>query len=307
MFFLVFFLYLHFMKRIPIYKFYRHKYGGELLVDIVDYKAMWPDIRRTPVFTETFHSITLVLEGNELVELNGQACRVGRGTVITSIPGEVWWFHDDTSMLALNLVFEKDFLLDFFRDSHFLDQFAYLAASRPSPFLQPDEQLFFRLEGLYREMQHEINDNTQRDLHLLRALLYETLMLLSRAKMDVVDTPKPFVRIAKSHYIERFEHMVEDHFTTAHSTEFYADQLCITPNYLNKITHQVLGISAKSYIQQRRMQEACRQLEYTTLSVQEIADKLGYESATYFVRSFGKFMGTTPIAYRNRKIKSPEK
>lgn len=28
------------MKRIPIYKFYRHKYGAELLVDVVEYEKM---------------------------------------------------------------------------------------------------------------------------------------------------------------------------------------------------------------------------------------------------------------------------
>jgi len=29
------------MKRIPVYKFYKHKYGDELLVDIVDYDVSW--------------------------------------------------------------------------------------------------------------------------------------------------------------------------------------------------------------------------------------------------------------------------
>ena len=42
------------MKRIPVYKFYKHKYGDELLVDVINYEKMMPDIRRTPVFSETF-------------------------------------------------------------------------------------------------------------------------------------------------------------------------------------------------------------------------------------------------------------
>ena len=50
------------MKRIPVYKFYKHKYGDELLVDVISYEKMMPDIRRTLVFSETFYSITLVLE-----------------------------------------------------------------------------------------------------------------------------------------------------------------------------------------------------------------------------------------------------
>ena len=50
------------MKKIPVYKFYKHKYGDELLVDVISYEKMMPDIRRTLVFSETFYSITLVLE-----------------------------------------------------------------------------------------------------------------------------------------------------------------------------------------------------------------------------------------------------
>ncbi len=92
-----------------------------------------------------------------------------------------------------------------------------------------------------------------------------------------------------------------------HGTEFYAEQLCITFNYLNKNVKQVLGTSTKAYILQRRMQEACRQLQYTTLSVEGIAEELAYKGATYFVRAFGKTMGTTPLADRDAKAKSPEK
>ena len=79
-----------------------------------------------------------------------------------------------------------------------------------------------------------------------------------------------------------------------HGTEFYAEQLCITFNYLNKIVKQVLGTSTKAYILQRRMQEACRQLQYTTLSVEGIAEELAYKGATYFVRALPADSCNTP-------------
>ena len=50
------------MKDIYTFKFWKHKYGPELLVDIVDYAVMLPPIRRHPTFTETFYSVTIVLE-----------------------------------------------------------------------------------------------------------------------------------------------------------------------------------------------------------------------------------------------------
>ena len=140
------------MKKIPVYKFYKHKYGDELLVDVISYEKMMPDIRRTPVFSETFYSITLVLDGDTSVAINGRLRKLERGLIICSIPGEVWSFEDNPQLDALNLVFEKEFLLSFFSDPHFLDRFTYLQADRSSPFLMADDAAFERIHTLYQEM-----------------------------------------------------------------------------------------------------------------------------------------------------------
>mgnify|MGYP003440296047 FL=1 len=301
----------HDMRRIPIYKFYKHKYGDELLVDIVDYDMMREPLERTPICSYTFYAITLVLEADETLAVNGQSRRLSRGDIVCAIPGEVWTFPNDIKMQALNLVFEKEFLLSFFSDPHFLERFHYLQADRSSPFLRPDKETFERILGLYRQMQTEITDYDVKDQHILRAMLYETLMLLQRVPMVMPKRMESVQRsptdVPVSRYVDDFVSSVSSHFREEHSTEYYAERLCITSNYLNKITKRVLGISAKAYIQQQCMEEACRQLQYTSLSVQEIARELGYESATYFVRAFGKCMGMTPLSYRNAKTKRPEK
>ena len=155
------------MKRIPVYKFYKHKYGDELLVDVISYEKIMPDIRRTPVFSETFYSITLVLGGDTSVAINGRLRKLERGLIICSIPGEVWSFEDNPQLDALNLVFEKEFLLSFFSDPHFLDRFTYLQADRSSPFLMADDAAFERIHTLYQEMRREITDYAQKDQHIL--------------------------------------------------------------------------------------------------------------------------------------------
>lgn len=78
------------VKDIYTFKFWKHKYGPELLVDIVDYAVMLPPIRRHPTFTETFY---------------------------------VWEFSPESQLKGFNLAFEKEFLLTFFNDPHFLDRF----------------------------------------------------------------------------------------------------------------------------------------------------------------------------------------
>ena len=63
------------MKDIYIFKFWKHKYGTELLIDIVDYAVMLPAIRRHPTFTETFYSVTIVLDADETVSVDGVPSR----------------------------------------------------------------------------------------------------------------------------------------------------------------------------------------------------------------------------------------
>ena len=298
------------MKRIPVYKFYKHKYGDELLVDVIDFDPMLPDIRRTPVFSMTFYNIMLVLEGSDVVAVNGRSRQIERGLIICSIPGEIWQFPADPQLKVLNLIFEKEFLLSFFNDPHFLDHFGYLQADRTTPFLKPDESTFERILSLFQEMKGEIIRHAEKDQHILRAMLYGTMMLLQRVPMveaEVTETiGRTLTDVPVSRYVDDFVQLVSDHFREQHGTEFYADRLCITPNYLNKIVRQTLGKSAKTYILDQILAEACRLLRYTTLSVSDIATQLHFDTATYFVRIFGKHIGQTPLAYRV-KTQSPEK
>ena len=292
------------MKRIPVYKFYKHKYGDELLVDVIAFEPMLTDIRRTPVFSMTFYNIMLILEGSDVVAVNGRSRQIERGLIICSIPGEVWEFPADPQLKVLNLIFEKEFLLSFFNDPHFLDRFDYLQADRSTPFLKPDEPTFERILSLFQEMKGEIIRHEEKDQHILRAMLYGTMMLLQRVPMvdaeQVETVQRSLTDIPVSRYVDDFVQLVNEHFREEHGTEFYADRLCITPNYLNKIVRQSLGKSAKTYILDQILAEACRQLKYTTFPVADIAVQLHFDTATYFVRLFKKHMAMTPLEYREK-------
>ena len=290
------------VKDIYTFKFWKHKYGPELLVDIVDYAVMLPPIRRHPTFMETFYSVTIVLDADETISVDGASSPVGHGSVVTSIPGEVWEFSPESQLKGFNLAFEKEFLLTFFNDPHFLDRFAFLSPERPSPFLVMEPALFDRIHLLYREMQKEIGREEDIDQHILRAMLYETLMLLSRAAFS--DKSRAVFSgddMSPSRYADKFKSLVADNYKSEHRTEYYAERLFITPNYLNRIIRRALGKSAKEYIMDMVFEEACRLLRYTDMSIEEISETLGFETSTYFIRSFGKRYGITPLRYRKTR------
>jgi len=69
---------------------------------------------------------------------------------------------------------------------------------------------------------------------------------------------------------------------------------------------QSLGKSTKKYIQNRRIEEAKRLLRYTSLPIADIAEKLNFDTSSYFVRAFAKAEVVTPLQFRQLQ-NCPEK
>lgn len=99
-------------------------------------------------------------------------------------------------------------------------------------------------------------------------------------------------------HINKFIRLVSKNLKEEHSVKFYADKLCITPNYLNEIVTSALNVSAKQYIQNKIMDEAKKLLSYTELSISEIAFELHFSTVSYFTRTFRQYTGETALSYR---------
>ncbi|MCM1168471.1 MAG: AraC family transcriptional regulator [Bacteroides sp.] len=290
-------------ENIPLYKFYKHKYGEELLVDMLDLEQIKPGLIRTPVHRESFYCIIFITGGEETVTVNGHSRMVKSGDVVCSIPGEVWEWQPGTKLEGFVIIFEEDFLLSFFNDLHFLSRFHYLRSDRPSPFLVPDSDLWKRFMQQIESMKQEMEFSLAKDPHILRALLYGTLILLDRAECVAERTIKTPGNTANRH-IGRFVELVAGNCHREHNVEYYADKLCITSNYLNKTVKEFFGISAKQYIQQKIFEESKRLLEYTFLNIAEISDELNFNTDSYFVRFFRKHAGISPLQYREKHHQS---
>ena len=277
---------------IPVIKFRRDKYGDELMVDVVTLDPIRKSKGFQEVLRQSFYGVMLTTGGSGEVEVDGVAGSARKGLVAFARPGDVCTVREDNGLTALELIFERDFLLSFFSDPHFLDSLPYYSHLRPSPYLVLDESLYNKIVGLFVEIQIEIAN--ERDVHLLRALLYEVLVLLQKA--FPIETKKP---VNAESRVVRFQELVNEHFATETGVDFYADKLCVTPNYLNRIVQRTLGQTTKAYIQSRRIDEAKHLLRYTAMPIGLISDRLHFDTPSYFVRAFTKVTGQTPLQFRN--------
>ncbi|MFC5407560.1 AraC family transcriptional regulator [Cohnella soli] len=83
-----------------------------------------------------------------------------------------------------------------------------------------------------------------------------------------------------------------------------ANHLYISPYYLSHIFKEEMGYSPIHYLIQRRIGEAKTMLLNTQLSVQEIAELVGYSNANYFSTLFKKATGKSPSEFRKTHLLS---
>ena len=72
------------------------------------------------------------------------------------------------------------------------------------------------------------------------------------------------------------------------------------PFYVSRMLKDRKGITLRQYIIAYRLKAAKRLLEYTAMSMAEIADEVGFTDASYFTKTFRQTFGITPKEWRNK-------
>ncbi len=88
-----------------------------------------------------------------------------------------------------------------------------------------------------------------------------------------------------------FMELLEKNFKEKKMVADYADELYITPNYLNGIVKKNTGFSAGHHIRQRVVLEAKRMCRYSDAGMKEIAYNLGFLDSSHFSKFFKAVSG----------------
>lgn len=75
----------------------------------------------------------------------------------------------------------------------------------------------------------------------------------------------------------------------------------VSPSYLSRLLKEEFGEPFSKVYGKLKVYWAEQLLETTDWSISEISDALGYVEPSYFVRSFKKIAGVTPLNYRKEK------
>lgn len=101
--------------------------------------------------------------------------------------------------------------------------------------------------------------------------------------------------------IHRIKNYIEHHFAQNISLKSIASQFYINPVYLGQLFKKTYGIFFNDFLLQLRVNEAKRLLRQScSMRIYEIAERVGFSNADYFVTQFEKIEHISPTEYRNK-------
>ena len=105
--------------------------------------------------------------------------------------------------------------------------------------------------------------------------------------------------------LSKLENLLEDYFSTEKPVEnglptvqFVADELQLSSRYLSDLLRSVSGQNTQQFIHDKLIEKAKEYIAKGTLSISEIAYKLGFEHPQSFNKLFKKKTNVSPVAFQ---------
>ena len=100
--------------------------------------------------------------------------------------------------------------------------------------------------------------------------------------------------------VEVVKKYIEEHYNEEISRNELAGIVYLNADYLARLFKKEEGISITDYVIRMRIKKASELLQYSEISINEIAMKVGYDNFSYFSRLCKKMLGCSPKDYRKK-------
>jgi AraC family transcriptional activator of pobA len=142
----------------------------------------------------------------------------------------------------------------------------------------------------------ELELRARRDGYHEAAVAHLTLLLVdvSRLAADIVGD----LRLRDEPLLAEVFGFIEARYHEPISLRDVAAAVNLSPAHLTTTVRRKTGRTVQEWIAERRMAQARRLLVDTDLTVEDIGRRVGYADPGYFVRSFRRAHGTTPLRWR---------
>ncbi|MCK9562355.1 MAG: helix-turn-helix domain-containing protein [Bacteroidales bacterium] len=126
----------------------------------------------------------------------------------------------------------------------------------------------------------------------IRVLFYLTSHFLIKSHDRTIKTRKEEI-------FETFITLLQKNFHQKRAVSWYAEKVFLTSKYFSTVIYEISGKHASDWIKDYVILEAKALLNSSSLTIQQISDKLNFSNPSHFGSYFKRFTGTSPRGYRN--------
>lgn len=242
-----------------------------------------------------FYVLLLITDGNGIHSVNYDDFPFMRGTVFSLRKHTIHKFHKSGAKGKL-LIFTEDFAIRFSNRNEGLRLFQLFNELFGSAKLQLSESEFDEIQVLVNQIEKEyflVNDSES--IEIIRNLIQAIVLRLFRVKSKVYHNPSTGNSYFKFALLQE---LIENECFEHKKVTYYAGKIGVTPKTLSNVTKNMIGKSAKAFIDEIVILQIKRLLANTHLSISEIAYRSGFDEPTNFFKYFRKRTGYSPKSFR---------
>jgi AraC-like DNA-binding protein len=256
--------------------------------ELLEEKDMIQELHR-----HDFYYILVLKNGSGSHEIDFKPFEVRNNTIFLMRPGQV----HQLILKAGSTGYLLQFKTDFFNSQNKLAQELLRKVSHIN-FCNLDSNGFTKLEAILSYVLTEYREKQEGFQEVIKSNLSIFFIELVRHRQNKSIASKENNSYSQEQ-LEKFLDLLEANSTTNKQVSHYADSLHISSYQLNAITKTLLNKTPSDLINEHLILESKRQLLATSNQVNQIADSLGYDDISYFIRFFKKHTTYSPEAFRN--------
>ncbi len=229
-----------------------------------------------------------MVRGSERIDLHG-----GMLLIISPFQHQEW-HTDDKRMDYTFLVFQEEFVNNFFSDQYFMYRLFYCYQNDLPTYFDITHDEAAPLLTLLCEMKTELHNPVADSYQMILAYLYEFLLKLNRlyARRFNLNFPPP-----RNNYAFQYKRLLEQNIRKYNRVEDYADMMHISRVTLNTAVMKEFGVTANHLLKQRLLQEVKQMLLFTDSNINEIAYQLNFSEPNHMMRFFKAMTGITTTEF----------
>lgn len=244
-------------------------------------------------------TILICIGGEVDCSINLKHYHISSDMVLVNFPDDIIQIHSVKALEAYAVLISSDFLneleIDFKQRSDF-----YLDIRQNAVSLLPHAEIA-TLKPYYSLLSSNIGMMRTETPEVIRGLVqafsYSVISMTRLYRQQ--EEGNESVRLDRNKQLfNKFLALVKLHHTCARGVKFYADKLCLTPNYLSGIIKEYTGKTASEWVNEYVILEAKIMLKNFDLSISQISYQLNFPSQSSFGKYFKQQTGVGPKAYR---------